>query len=127
MRTEAFLRPATSCAIALAAIVAAAAVGAPGPAFAACGVSSGSSTGIVHAPSSNAGVHAGATGSTHGTSSSSCSTMSNKTVTASVSGSSIRGTTLTGGTGGGHHQWHGSNGTNSHTITATNKWHKSKS
>jgi hypothetical protein len=85
MRTEVFLRPATSRVIALAVAVAAAAIGAPGPTFAACGVSSGSSTGIVQPPSSNAGVHVGATGSTHGTSPSSCPSMSNKTVTANGS------------------------------------------
>jgi hypothetical protein len=129
MRTKAFLRPTTSCAVALAAFVAAAAIGAPRPALAAsCGVSSGSSIGSVHSPSSNAnaGTHSGATGSTHGTSSSSCSTMSHTTVTASVGGSGLRGTALIGGTSGGHHEHehHASNlGPNSHTITATNnKW-----
>ena len=128
MRTKVFLRPATSRAVVLAAIVAAAAIGASGPALAMCGVSSGSSIGSVHSPSSNAnaGTHVGATGSTHGTSSSSCPTMSNKTVTASVGGSGLRGAALIGGTGGGHrgHEHHASNpGPNSHTITATNnKW-----
>jgi hypothetical protein len=127
MRTKVFLRPATSRAVVLAAIVAAAAIGASGPALAMCGVSSGTpSTGAVGVPSSNAGVHVGATGSTHGTSSSSCPTMSNKTVTASVGGSGLRGAALIGGTGGGRHEHehHASNpGPNSHTITATNnKW-----
>ena len=127
MRTEAFLRPATSCAIALAAIVAAAAVGAPGPAFAACGVSSGSSTGSVHAAEHQRRHAFRRDGSRMGrVRRPPARPRRHKTVTASVAGG-IRGTTLTGGTGGGHHQWHGSNGTNSHTITATNKWHKSKS
>jgi hypothetical protein len=118
MRTKAFLRPATSCAVALAAIVAAAAIGAPGPAFAgSCGVSSGTpSTGISGPPSSNAGVHVGAP-STHGTNPSSCATTHN-TVTASVGTGSIRGTALIGGTSGGHREHE-----HQHTITATNnKW-----
>jgi hypothetical protein len=90
MRTEAFLPSATSCAIVLAAIVATAAIGAPGPAFAACGVSSGSpSTGIRPAGAST-GVHVGA-GSTHGVSSSSCPSMTNKTVTANVAGGGLAG------------------------------------
>jgi len=90
MRTEAFLRPATSCAIVLAAILAAAAIGAPGPALAACGVSSGSSTGI-HPAGASTGVHVGATGSTHGVSSSSCPTRTNTTVTANVAGGGLGG------------------------------------
>jgi hypothetical protein len=90
MRTEAFLRPATSCAIVLAAIVAAAAIGASGPALAACGVSSGSSTGV-HPVGANTGVHVGATGSTRGVSSSACPSMTNKTVTANVAGGGLGG------------------------------------
>jgi hypothetical protein len=128
MRTKAFLRPA-SCAVALAAFVAAAAIGAPGPALAAsCGVvSSGSSVGSVHPPSTTVNTHSGATaGSTHG--SSSCGTPLTKTVTASVAGG-IGGTTLTGGTGVGSsrsHEHH-ANWTTSHAIKSTNTWvhHKS--
>jgi hypothetical protein len=85
MRTKAFLRPATSCAVALAAIVSAAAIGAPGPAFAAkCGgVSTHQSTGA------QSGVHSGvisgathASGSTGTTPISSCPSTANTVVAA---------------------------------------------
>ncbi|MBV8105173.1 MAG: hypothetical protein JO223_11220 [Hyphomicrobiales bacterium] len=91
MRTETFLPPVTSCAIVLAAIVVAAAVGAPGPALAACGVSSGTPSTGIRPAGANTGTHAGATGSTHGVSSSSCPSMTNKTVTTNIAGGGLGG------------------------------------
>jgi hypothetical protein len=92
MRTEAFVPSATSCAIVLAAIVAAAAIGASSPALALCGVvPSGSSAAAHGSPSPNAGTHSGPTASTHGVSSSSCQSMTNRTVTANVAGGGLAG------------------------------------
>jgi hypothetical protein len=136
MRTKAFLRPATSCAIALAAIVAAAAVGAPGPAFAAkCG-------GVSSSPhiSANSGVQSGvksgataASGSIATTPISSCPSTANTVISAphaAVPSGGLGGTFTHNGTHHnkeaniqhtmGAHTW-----TSTNKITATNKWHKS--
>ena len=132
MRTNAFQRRATSCAVALAAIVAAAAVGAPGPAFASpkCG-------GVSSSPhiSANTGVQSGvksgataASGSIGTTPISSCPSTANTVTTAphaAVASGSPGGTFTHNGNRNkkeaniqhtiGAHTW-----SSTHTITATN-------
>jgi hypothetical protein len=139
MRTKAFLRPATSCAIALAAIVAAAAIGAPGPAFAksSCGgVSTHQNTGAQSGVKS--GVNSGTThpsGSTGTTPISSCPSTANTVVAAPhapVASGSPAGTFTHNGN---HNNNHDNKEANiqhtigAHTwpnkITATNRSHKS--
>jgi hypothetical protein len=136
MRTKAFLRPATSCAVALAAIVAVAAIGAPGPAFAAkCG-------GVPSSPhiSANTGVQSGvksgataASGSIGTTPISSCPSTVNTVTTAphaAVASGSPRGTFTHNGNRNnkeaniqhtiGAHTWSSTN-----KMTATNRQHRS--
>jgi hypothetical protein len=86
MRTNASSFPAVCSATVLAAIIATAAIGASGPAFAACGVSSGVKAAVVH-PASNgmAGVNTGNSGSTGGTPASACPSRTNTTITANAS------------------------------------------
>ncbi len=126
MRTKASIRAATSGAI-FAAIFAAAAIGGSGPALALCGVSSSSGTGIKPVNTGNGGLHSGVTGSTHGTSPSSCATMTSATkLTGSTLGGGFTGAhfythTATGGT---HHSFEASSlqtTDSSHTFTAHNK------
>jgi hypothetical protein len=135
MRTKAFLRPATSCAIALAAIVAAAAVGAPGPALAksSCGgVSTHQNTGAQSGVKS--GVNSGTThpaGSTGTTPISSCPSTANTVIAAphaAVASGGLGGTFTHNGT---HHNKEANvqhtmgAHTSTNKITATNRWHKS--
>ncbi len=107
MRTNAFRFPV------LAAIIASAAIGASGPAFAACGVSSGGQTGI-HPATVGTGVKSGVTGSTHGASPSACPSRTNATIT-------TNGSILRGASGAGPHVYaHNSLTAAHHNMQTTN-------
>jgi hypothetical protein len=111
MRTKTSRFPATCTATVLAAIIATAAIGASGSAFAACGVSSGAQTGV-HTASVGTGVKTGVAGSTHGIPSSSCPSMTNRTITANASA-------LGGGVAGAHIYTHSGLTSTNHNLQTT--------
>ena len=82
MRIEASRFSAKRNPTAVAAIIAAAAIGVSGPAFAAsCGVSGSAGQSGVHAPVVGTNVISGSSGSTHGTAASACPPRTNVTIT----------------------------------------------
>ena len=89
MRTKTSRFPATCTATVLAAIIATAAIGASGSAFAACGVSSGAHMNVKPASNGMAGVNTGATASTHGTPASACPSMSRTAATITANSATL--------------------------------------
>ncbi len=112
MRTKASRFPATCAATALAAIIVTTAIGASGPAFAACGVSSGAQASVHPASNGMAGVNTGNSGSTHGTTASACPSRTAATITAN---SAMPG----GGVSGAHNFTHSSMTATHHNLQTT--------
>jgi hypothetical protein len=113
MRTKTSRFPAMCSATVLAAIIASAAIGGSGPAFAACGVSSGAHMNVKPASNGMAGVNTGNSGSTAGTPASACSSRTAATITAN---SAMPG----GGVAGAHIFTHNGLTAPRHNLQTTN-------